>query len=257
MQWAQFLAQDNIFWLYEIKNTGTTTYDQAVFGMLVGTYVGVTGSRGATAEYDDDWSFYDVQREHHLHGRLRAEHGRAIPGGTRTSRWAWSATRSSKARATRSTASTTTADADSSVRRASLARSSRRRASIRRLITRGQRIVLIQDDFTRVSFTVPNRRLREGLDARAEGFHLDLPGTDEGRGGEHRHRLSSATRRVNRNAYDGIDNNFNGLIDENQFLHYRQFKRNRNPPFQVLIDILRPVRYVDRIIAGPASTRSA
>ncbi len=60
MQWAQFLAQDNIFWLYEIANTGTTSYDRAVFGMLVGTYVGVTGSDGSPQEYDDDWSFYDV-----------------------------------------------------------------------------------------------------------------------------------------------------------------------------------------------------
>ena len=60
MQWAQFLAQDNIFWLYEITNTGTTNYDRAVFGMLVGTYVGVTCNDGARQEYDDDWSFYDV-----------------------------------------------------------------------------------------------------------------------------------------------------------------------------------------------------
>jgi hypothetical protein len=60
MQWAQFLAQDNIFWLYEIANTGTTNYDRAVFGMLVGTYVGVTGNDGSPQEYDDDWSFYDV-----------------------------------------------------------------------------------------------------------------------------------------------------------------------------------------------------
>jgi hypothetical protein len=59
LQWADFLAQDNIFWLYEITNTGTTTYDRAVFGMLVGTLVGVTGTRDF-GEYDDDWSFYDA-----------------------------------------------------------------------------------------------------------------------------------------------------------------------------------------------------
>ena len=41
LQWAQFLAKDNIFWLYEISNTGTTTYNKMAFGMLVGTYVGV------------------------------------------------------------------------------------------------------------------------------------------------------------------------------------------------------------------------
>ncbi|HLF19783.1 MAG TPA: hypothetical protein VI704_03240, partial [Bacteroidota bacterium] len=59
MQWAQFLAKDNIFWLYEITNTGTTTYDRAVFGMLVGTYVGVTSTEDYQ-EYADDWSFFDI-----------------------------------------------------------------------------------------------------------------------------------------------------------------------------------------------------
>ena len=44
MQWNQFLAQDCIFWLYEITNEGTTNYNKATFGMLVGTYVGVTST---------------------------------------------------------------------------------------------------------------------------------------------------------------------------------------------------------------------
>ncbi|MCK5331879.1 MAG: hypothetical protein KAK01_10745, partial [Candidatus Marinimicrobia bacterium] len=37
MQWQQFLAQDVLFWLYEVKNESTTDYSQATFGMLVGT----------------------------------------------------------------------------------------------------------------------------------------------------------------------------------------------------------------------------
>ena len=36
LQWSQFLAKDNIFWLYEIRNTSTTNYNRVVFGMLVG-----------------------------------------------------------------------------------------------------------------------------------------------------------------------------------------------------------------------------
>ncbi|MBU0529212.1 hypothetical protein KKF86_05595, partial [bacterium] len=59
MQWQQFLAQDCLFWLYEITNTGTTDYTKATFGMLVGTYVGVTGDKHV-GESDDDWSFFDV-----------------------------------------------------------------------------------------------------------------------------------------------------------------------------------------------------
>jgi hypothetical protein len=59
MQWQQFLAQDCLFWLYEVTNTGTTDYTKATFGMLVGTYVGVTGDKHV-GESDDDWSFFDV-----------------------------------------------------------------------------------------------------------------------------------------------------------------------------------------------------
>ena len=59
MQWQQFLAQDCIFWLYEVTNESTTDYKNAVFGMLVGTYIGVTSTEDR-GEYDDDWSFFDV-----------------------------------------------------------------------------------------------------------------------------------------------------------------------------------------------------
>jgi len=63
LQWQQILAQDNIFWVYEITNQGKATYARTVFGMLVGTYVGVTGNDGTPMEYDDDWSFFDVNED--------------------------------------------------------------------------------------------------------------------------------------------------------------------------------------------------
>ncbi len=62
LQWAQFLAQDVIFWLYEVENTGTTNYDKVTFGSLVGTYVGVTSTEDF-GEYNDDWSFFDVEKD--------------------------------------------------------------------------------------------------------------------------------------------------------------------------------------------------
>ncbi|MCS7013263.1 MAG: hypothetical protein NZM05_06495 [Chloroherpetonaceae bacterium] len=40
LQWSSFLAQDNIFWLYEIKNISDYDYDKVVFGSVVGTAVG-------------------------------------------------------------------------------------------------------------------------------------------------------------------------------------------------------------------------
>jgi hypothetical protein len=62
MQWSNFLAQDCIFWLYEITNTSTTDYSKVLFGMLVGTYVGVTSTEDYH-EYDDDYSFFDVEKD--------------------------------------------------------------------------------------------------------------------------------------------------------------------------------------------------
>ena len=59
MQWQQFMAQDVLFWLYEVKNNSTTDYSKVAFGELVGTYVGVTSTED-NGEYDDDWSFFDV-----------------------------------------------------------------------------------------------------------------------------------------------------------------------------------------------------
>jgi hypothetical protein len=58
---------------------------------------------------------------------------------------------------------------------------------------------------------------------------------------------------VNANAYDGVDNNFNGLIDENYRLHYHQTKVNPIPPHQVLFDILRPLRHVDYLTGAGTS----
>lgn len=40
LQWSSFLAQDNIFWLYEVKNISDYDYDKVVFGSVVGTAVG-------------------------------------------------------------------------------------------------------------------------------------------------------------------------------------------------------------------------
>jgi hypothetical protein len=242
MQWAQFLAQDNIFWLYEISNKGTTTYDRVVFGMLVGTYVGVTGSDDSPMEYDDDWSFYDVFTNITYTGDFDRN-------TLRNPRWNQKFPVGMVGYAFLESPGNpfdgidNDGDADSSAlgRLAPLFTSTSFDST---LITAGSRIILIQGDYTRVPFTVPNsdsvkvktRGMRDsvwiypGKTKVAEGnVILDFQGNSS----------------VNRNAYDGIDNNFNGLIDENQFLHFQQFKRNRNPPFQVLINVQRPVRHVD------------
>ncbi len=58
MQWNNFLAQDGIFWLYEITNKSKVDYPKVAFGMIVGTYVGIGGT-----EWNDDVSFFDVKED--------------------------------------------------------------------------------------------------------------------------------------------------------------------------------------------------
>lgn len=53
MQWTQFLAQDALFFIYEVTNTGTTTYPRVATGLTVGTLAGGDG------DSQDDLAFFD------------------------------------------------------------------------------------------------------------------------------------------------------------------------------------------------------
>ncbi|MGD8307258.1 MAG: hypothetical protein PVF17_11435, partial [Ignavibacteria bacterium] len=53
-QWSNFLAEDAIFWLYDITNEGTTIYRKADFGTVVGTLAGGDG------DSQDDLGYFDV-----------------------------------------------------------------------------------------------------------------------------------------------------------------------------------------------------
>ena len=53
LQWSQFLAQDAIFWLYEITNSSTTTYPRVSVGLTAGTLAGGDG------DSQDDLAFFD------------------------------------------------------------------------------------------------------------------------------------------------------------------------------------------------------
>ncbi|MBU2507088.1 MAG: hypothetical protein KJ799_10250 [Bacteroidetes bacterium] len=55
-QWSSFLAEDAIFWLYDIKNEGTTNYQRADFGTVIGTLAGGDGDSG------DDLGFFDTEK---------------------------------------------------------------------------------------------------------------------------------------------------------------------------------------------------
>jgi hypothetical protein len=55
LQWSHTLAQNTIFWIYDITNIGTTNYDKSVFGMIVGTTIGGDG------DTQDDNSRFDAR----------------------------------------------------------------------------------------------------------------------------------------------------------------------------------------------------
>lgn len=58
LQWAHFLAEDAIFWLYDVKNRGTTDYKKAAFGMMVGTLAG-----GRCGDSNDDLAYFDSEND--------------------------------------------------------------------------------------------------------------------------------------------------------------------------------------------------
>lgn len=58
LQWSQVQAQDVLFWLYDIANISTTVYKKTVFGEVVGGCVGDVGQNYADCQ--DDLGFFDV-----------------------------------------------------------------------------------------------------------------------------------------------------------------------------------------------------
>lgn len=57
LQWAHFMAEDCIFWLYEIINEGVINYDKVAFGMVVGT---LSGGRG---DSNDDLAYFELEND--------------------------------------------------------------------------------------------------------------------------------------------------------------------------------------------------
>jgi hypothetical protein len=239
LQWNQTLAQDNIFWLYEIENTGTATYNRAIFGMLVGTYVGVSGpGSDRYAEYDDDWSFYDVNENITYTGDYPRNNSRnpfwqgpvgmvgyaflespgnpfdGIDNDDDVAKYVPASTLP-KFKST---------DFDSVV------------------VKVNDKLVVINNDFSRTVITVPSSPFK--IKTRGRDSVTIIPGTTKlSEGGTVKVGTNDV---ISASAYDGVDNDFDGIIDENVYLHYRQYKAdNSTSPPQILIDVLRPVRYFD------------
>ena len=245
LQWSNFLAQDVVFWLYNIKNDGTESYDQAVFGTLVGTYVGVE-----SPEWNDDASFFNVRESITYTWDFDtyinpAANPKWLPDPTQVGYIAYAFLESpgngfdgidnDGDNADVGLASFFAAEDFPGVNEVSA-------------ITAGDNLILIdKTTFERSTFTMPSDTvtvvsmgvpffLQPGVTKLVEG-NINL----------------TTTEPIGKTARDGIDNDLDGLIDENYQVHYRQYKKSvAVPPAQgvVLIDTLAPVQYRDYLAGG-------
>ncbi len=240
MQWSDFLAKDNIFWLYEITNTGTTNYDKVAFGMLIGTYVGVSGGGDVgTNEFNDDWSFYDPYNNLTYTGDYK--HG----GPSRNPLWVGKVGMVGYAflesPGNPYDGIDNDADADSSAIGRSAPLFTEKMFADSTEISVGKQIVIINNDYSRSLYTIPNV---DSLIIQTKGNRTYVYPKKKSyvREGNEIVDKDPSKNKINPNAYDGVDNNYNGLIDENYYLHYRQIKKSATA---TLIDIPHVVHYVN------------
>ncbi|NOX88214.1 MAG: hypothetical protein GXO77_04245 [Calditrichaeota bacterium] len=245
MQWSNFLAQDVIFWVYEVTNVGTETYDQAAFGTLVGTYIGV-GPSGGT-EWMDDASFFNVREaivyswdfDQYINPSANPKW---LPNPNEVGYIGYAFLESPG-----NPYDGIDNDGDNAAA-GGTAPFFKESDFLPRKVKAGDKLVLIdKNTYERTVFVMPNKRTT--VVSLGKKFTL-IPDTtilEEGNmklGG-------SKGLTLNPNAYDGLDNDLDGLIDENYQLHYRQYKETTGGV--VLIDTLAPVQHFDYVTGAGLS----
>ena len=238
LQWSNFLAQDVVFWLYNIKNDGTENYDQAVFGVLVGTYVGVEAP-----EYNDDVSFFDIREsitytwdfDNYISPSANPQW---LPDPTAVGYIAYAFLESPG-----NEFDGIDNDGDNDVGYSCFSATANYFDTTffqPKIVQAGDPLVLInKDTFERTLITMPNDTIT--VYSMGVPFFLNPGVTVLAEG-----NFNQQTSEVNPNSTDGIDNNLNGIIDESYLVHYRVLKVDRSGQIPlVLIDLLAPLMYKD------------
>ncbi|MCB9248883.1 MAG: hypothetical protein H6613_10250 [Ignavibacteriales bacterium] len=200
-QWSSFLAEDAIFWLYDITNDGTHTYRKANFGTVVGTLAGGDGdsqddlgtflvNESITYSYDADNSGNKGQKVGWVGYAFLESPGNAFDGIDNDNDSKGTSPRFVKT------------DFDAKVYRA------------------GDKIVLISDNgnngYDREVYTV--KSTVDTVFSLGKRFIIN-PGVTSFREG-HIARTVSGIAIPDVTANDGIDNDLDGLIDENEAVHF-------------------------------------
>ena len=187
---------------YNIINEGTTIYQRLIFAGLLGTYVGITGTDDSPQEYDDDACFFDIENNYTFFWDWPMDNSRnpfwqGDPGYAAMTLVQSPCNpydgidndRDNALVAGSSAPFFTAADFNGSI------------------IQAGSQIVIIDNNYQRSLMTVPGNPFT--ITSCGKSFDI-IPGVTfvrEGNAG-------------NSNAFDGIDNDFDGLIDENYSIHY-------------------------------------
>ena len=229
MQWSNFLAQDVLFWLYDINNVGTTTYTQTVFGFLVGTYVGVEDP-----EYNDDVSFFDIRDnitytfdfDKYISPSANPR-WLPTPSDVGVLAYAFLESPGNPFDGIDNDADNRNFDGSAPYFDGV--------SFLPRTVQAGDKLILIDPvTFARSEFIVPNTQVT--VQSMGKSFTIN-PGVTTLTEG-----AANAQGAIGPDATDGIDNDLDGLIDENSQVHYRQFQKAGT---QTLIDTLNPVQYFD------------
>src|SRR3989339_7897 len=226
LQWSDFLAQDVIFWLYQISNIGTTVYNQVVFGALVGTYVGLPGD-----EWNDDASYFNIRDnitytwdfDNYIRPSANPD-WKPTPYDVGYVAYAFLESPGNKYDGIDN-------DGDSKDN----APYFNDKDFEPKILRAGQKLILIdKSTYQRTEFLMPNYPVN--VVSLGKEFTLVPDSTVLVEGNIDKNGV------LNRNAYDGCDNDFDGIIDENYQIHYRQYKKDFKSN-AVLIDTLNPVKY--------------